>query len=780
MGDVLRYFGRLALTVALLGLIACSCSSSSPPANDNPQQAGQPDQQQLQPGDDQPDQQPDQPAADEQDQAEPEPAVEPEPQEEEPVPEEKPEPQEEQPQPSGGAVELSEVDYGFSGAFSEPAVRLPSAFSDPLLELPIDLGGVGYADRYELNDGQLAQLSQSGFVVTPDDYREFDALYENTEMYDQPVFVTVDSVLHVYHLAFDKLLRDLEDGRFYGTIAELTAALVDETGRQYARCEGTALAEPARHAWAYCVVARQLIGENPPPVPADVEDLVAPELELIEAHAGFGSSPVLGVNPNEPYTEDYSQYVPRGHYTRSEQRQRFFRAMMWFGRMNMRLKVADETRMALLLTRALHAAEVSSGPATAAWSAVYDPTAFLVGNSDDLSVREYSQLASEVYGDDLTLAEIMDDELLEHFSAAAAKLPPPKINSLFVLTSEGIEKETKGFRLMGQRFVLDGYIFQQLIHDLVANRMLPNGLDVLAAMGNDEAYTVLAELGETGYNKYDSQMAELRGEIGELGAADWSQNVYFCWLYCLDGVAQLKDSAFPPFMRTTAWARKDLQTALGSWAELKHDTILYAKQPMTAGAAPPGETVWNWAEPHPLAYARLCALAELTQGGLSERGLLSYEVEQLLSSLKSRLEILQRVAEQELAGETISTQDNDTLKYHGGWLGFMIDKSSDKLVDPISGWENDIADEPAAIIADVATDAMSGRVLEVGTGNIFNLFVVIPDGYGGRHLARGGVYSYYEFPWPMGDRLTDEAWRAKVKSGSVPDQPSWTAAFIVE
>jgi hypothetical protein len=405
MGDVLRYFGRLALAVALLGLIACSCSSSSPPANDNPQQEGQQDQQQLQPGDDQPDQ----PAADGQDQAEPEPAVEPDPQEEEPVPDDELEPQEDLPQPSGGGVELSEVDYGFGGAFSEQAVRLPSAFSDPLLELPVDLDGVGYVDRYELNDGQLAQLGQSGFVVTPADYREFDELYDETEVYERPVFVTVDSVLHVYHLAFDKLLRDLEDERFYTTIDELTAALVDETGRQYAGCKGTALAEPARHAWAYCVVARQLIAEDPSPVPSDIEDLVAPELELIGAHAGFGSSPVLGVDPGEPYKEDYSQYVPRGHYTRGEQRQRYFRAMMWFGRMNMRLKVADETRMALLLTRALHATKVSSGPATTAWSAIYDPTAFLVGNSDDLSVREYSLLASEIYGDELTLAEIMDD-----------------------------------------------------------------------------------------------------------------------------------------------------------------------------------------------------------------------------------------------------------------------------------------------------------------------------------------------------------------------------------
>lgn len=784
MGDVIHCTSRLVVILSLLGLIACSCSGDSARATEDrledQQQQQQPgDGQQEQPGDEQREQpvpeQEEQPGEAPQDAeepvTEPEPAVEPEPTEE---------PEAEPPLPSSGGVEFAPVDYAFSGEFSEPAVKLPSAFGDPLLDLPIELGGVDYIDRYSLNEGQLEQLRQTGFVVTPDDYREFHTVYEHTEGSDLPVFVTVDSVLHVYHLLFDKLLRDLEDELFYAKICDLAAALEAVTGQQYASCKDTALAEAARHAWAYCVVARQLIEDSPPQVPADVADLVKPELELIEAHAGFDSSLVLTVDQSKPFNEDYSQYVPRGHYTRSEQRQRYFKTLMWYGRANMRLKVPDETRMALLITRALHAAQVDGEPAAVAWSEVYDPTAFLVGNADDLSVREYSQLAREIYGDELTLAQLMSDALLAQFSTAAAKLPPPRINSLFVLSSDQIENESQGFRFMGQRFVLDGYIFQQLIHDRVSGRVLPNGLDVLAALGNDEAYTVLDEIGQTEYDNYDSQLAKLRDEISGLEQDDWGQNVYFCWLYCLDGVAQLKDSAFPPFMRTTSWARKDLQTALGSWAELKHDTILYAKQPYSVGAPPPGEIVWNWAEPHPLAYARLYALADLTLRGMSARGLLGGKLAQLLASLKGRLETLQRVAEQELAGEPNSEDDNTSLKYHGGWLEHMVNESSDPFAGPGDEWEYEVANEPAAIVADVATDPNSLSVLEVGTGHIFNMFVVIPDGYGGLSLARGGVYSYYEFPWPMDDRLTDEKWRSMLATGGNPAQPEWTAAFIVE
>ena len=39
-----------------------------------------------------------------------------------------------------------------------------------------------------------------------------------------------------------------------------------------------------------------------------------------------------------------------------------------------------------------------------------------------------------------------------------------------------------------------------------------------------------------------------------------------------------KAEGYPSFMLKQAWDRKELNTFLGSWTELKHDTILYTKQ----------------------------------------------------------------------------------------------------------------------------------------------------------------------------------------------------------
>ena len=63
-------------------------------------------------------------------------------------------------------------------------------------------------------------------------------------------------------------------------------------------------------------------------------------------------------------------------------------------------------------------------------------------------------------------------------------------------------------------------------------------------------------------------------------------------------------------MQSTAWQDKQLNTALGSWAELKHDTLLYAKQAYAGiggcgwPAPPPPVIARNYVEPVPEAFAQ--------------------------------------------------------------------------------------------------------------------------------------------------------------------------------
>jgi hypothetical protein len=171
--------------------------------------------------------------------------------------------------------------------YSEISVRLPQTFSGGYT-LPLDLGQVGNMDMVQLSDAQRSLLAQNGFVVTtpePGQFREFYQVYEMGRYNDMPMFVTSDSVYHVYHLLFDKMLRDLETGYFISGLKLLSSSKLAASYQQYQSLGGSPLQEPARRNVAYFAVAAQLLG-LPDLVPTEVTDLVSAELALINAANG--------------------------------------------------------------------------------------------------------------------------------------------------------------------------------------------------------------------------------------------------------------------------------------------------------------------------------------------------------------------------------------------------------------------------------------------------------------------------------------------------------------
>jgi hypothetical protein len=667
------------------------------------------------------------------------------------------------------------------------AVNIPARFNGGDYSLPVDLGGVQYVSDVDISDAQRQLLSQNGFVVLPPEpgqYREFYQIYEYGRYDFRPVFITTDSIYHVYHLLFDKMLRDLERDSFIATLNSLTSTMLDASYQQFTTLKGTSLEEPARRNVAFFAVAAQLLG-LPAPMPPEVTDLVNTELALINGAGGPQVSPIWDrddLPPDKKLIEDYSQYIPRGHYTRSEELKKYFRAMMWYGRLTYRLRDEFETRRALLMTQTLRTATADNGtPAVTLWQNIYEPTTFIVGKADDLSFFEYGALMDSVFGVNPDPVSFADETKFAAFMEGAKTLPPPQVNSMWVWIWEDTEQATKGFRFMGQRFTLDAYVFGQVIWRKVGTeanpRGMPKGLDFMAAMGSDEAYAILKSMGEDQYANYDTQMAKVRKEISALGADSWTQNLYWNWLYTFRPLLTPKDSRFPAFMQTQAWTRKELQTALGSWTELKHDTILYAKQVIAEmGGGGQEEPPHSFVEPNPEAYARLLALANMTHDGLAQRGLLSTLTGNNLDNLISELQFLQRISEAELNGKEISDDDYWHMYYWGG----VLEQFTLAAADLEPGVDRPILeDQKAALIADVATGlAPDGSLLalEEAIGQPTLLYVVLP----GQpiRLATGAVYSYYEFPVVVANRMTDEQWQAMVEGGTNPSMPDWTNLFI--
>jgi hypothetical protein len=403
---------------------------------------------------------------------------------------------------------------------------------------------------------------------------------------------------------------------------------------------------------------------------------------------------------------------------------------------------------------------------------------FIVGKSDDLSYHEYGAIVDQLFGEGADVSLFSDDANLAKFVQSARKLPPPQINSMWVWIDEDQTEATQGFRIMGQRFTLDEYVFGQLIWRRVGDetnpRMLPMGMDFFAAMGSSEAQTILQETGETNYVNYSTQLSKVQGEVGKLGLDSWTQNLYWSWLYAFQAVISPKDERFPEFMRTQAWARKELNTSLGSWTELKHDTILYAKQVMAEmGAGGMPSPPHGYVEPNPEAFARMLALTKMTMAGLEARSLLSDTTRANLENLSDLIAFLQDCAEKELSGQQLDTKSYDRINFIGGELEALTLASSDRESNTYD--YRDLSDQKAALVADVATGAdPNGNLvaLEEAVGQPALIYVVLPDQP--YRAAVGAVFTYYEFTVPSSERMTDEQWQAKVEAGTQPALPNWT------
>ena len=717
---------------------------------------------------------------------------------------------------------------------------------------------------FRLNTEELALFKKNGFVVS-----ERLGAYSCGEIYnrlwidDLPVFITSDSLLHAWHRSYDMMLAGIEQNILFANFQ----TILWEMSKQIPPAESQvseALRESLMDADYYIAVARSLLqGGNVPSVLGQ-DARVTRTLQKIAGEQLDECFDLFGA----PRAVDFSQFKPRGHYADPFRGlQSYFRCLMWLGRIDFRIAGGPfqdahcedprkarprELGTAIILNQLLR----DSGQLER-WRQSEKIISTFVGWTDSMTFSQLGSLLTEAGIN--TLADVRDAKTLTDFQAMLenGRLGLQSIaGDYFVYPFDGPPAALPySFTVFGQKFVLDSWALSQVVADRIlwaengktnkVQRRVPSALDVaFSVLGNDqiipELFARMTNAGaaaSTNYPvpfrdglNYQHNLAAVRTVVDQQPASAWNQNIYMQWLNSLRQFSApvAEDPRLPDAMRTRSWALKDLNTQLASWTQLRHDTILYAKQSYTAtfGCSYPK----GFVEPRPLFWKALQAMAENTARLISQTdygfhtNLQKSQIE-FLNHFAGVSEKLLRMSEKELRHEPFTQEEHDFISttlagfrsYAGYWTvqdgwypklfyGNRFDSGTVFDGQTFNQEFGSVRWDP--LVADVHTDPPCadceipdpGSVLHQAVGNVNLLLIAVNNGPD-RCIYAGPVLSHFEFPIVGSpQRLSDTDWQIRLaKAGladpsipemsqyrrstndwsGVPHPPEWTAGFLV-
>ncbi|WP_224362834.1 DUF3160 domain-containing protein [Hyalangium versicolor] len=491
-----------------------------------------------------------------------------------------------------------------------------------------------------------------------------------------------------------------------------------------------------------------------------------PEAQRILAAAGTVVSQVTG----EPF--DFEEMKARGHYTASADLKRYFQAMRYLTTVSKKLgaeKLGSLSPRAQEQARAWIAAYegyIAPARAPVIWSqGAYKPPPYLNRAPDRPVVFPLSWgFDNEVMFTDVFHCATPLAERIQGPVRAGAKVDP----QLLAVTAQCPERASEP----------------------QVPRLLPSGLDVAAAMGSRRARELLApEMAQ--FPSLGRALDELGTRFAKYTAAQASASLYDRWLRGL--ALQWSEEVAPPRgVDAKLWKAKRLQTGLGSWATLRHATVLVNERAAAElGSGGEFEQVWpeqprGFVEPDPRTFEAIAQLFDGTaeafrraSASLGDRKFTSNDPEEReavvegvfkrLTSSAQAVRTFKAMAEKQLRGEAFTPEEYDQILHVGRHFehNFLIFKSLGNpqlaLSDP----------QPISKIADVA-DGGPKPLLHVAVGSPLEWRLVVPH-LGRRQVVRGAVYSYFEL---IQDKpLTDEEWR-KVEART--PRPAWVTPFIAE
>ena len=647
---------------------------------------------------------------------------------------------------------------------------------------------------FNLTADQKQLLAKKGLVVLGNPRSSgqgFGMCYRNIFKHDLPVFFTSDALLDPLYKAYDDVLKSVENDFLIKKMNTILTATLQQLETLYAK-HGS---DPAwtgniRDAATYCAVAVELLTNQTPAVSSSIYDheTVEKYLDLIDKEQPAPVQDFFG----KSLAIDFSQFKPRGHYECMYKKatcplSQYFKCMMWLGRADCAL-VFDTASLRQLRDFALIHHCMEKAEVLDDLSQFNQTISFFVGDVDGFSIEGLSALQQKAGIPIETI--ITSDEAAKNLIALVKKTGSG--NQLIL--SQAMWKDPGAKRpdlpvigqISGQRFILDSHLLGRTVEWYVKGRNKPLLEEVSFCLGNNAATPVVAP----DITKYTISEGDYRPYHARLGASRvlfekypyWQRNLYTLWFDALRALSEPLNENVPLVMRSRSWQDKQMNTQLASWAELRHNTILYAKQSYTGGVTcfyPDG-----YVEPYPRFYRAIGMIVSRLAEFCKQMGVSSLPFN--FGTWTTVTETLAAIAEQELQGKSLTEE-------HIGFLNEML-ATEPRMVGcgetVFDGWyvglfpEQEDCFNARPCIADVHTIppsavSPSNMVLHAATGGASYAIIQAATGNSCGTLFVGAVSSFHQHDESPVKRLTDSEWNSLLSSSPTEEHaPTWFMEYM--
>ena len=486
--------------------------------------------------------------------------------------------------------------------------------------------------------------------------------------------------------------------------------------------------------------------------------------------------------------QNYTLFQPRSHYTDSNALKTYFMAAKWLMREKFYYWDENLVKAALVMASQLDKWDLKEMWTLDQLNGLSDMIENLVWTDDDLTLNWLMDWAKknkltdvEKIMTNLTKQNIDDLSNLVHQRIASSQY---LVNYTWEVNENEWKSMTDWFVFFGEKFTLDAYLFDlntasklQAEYDIKPNIqtaiMVPDILqwdsvaNELTKLRLQKKYQewLVTEKQLKSYSEV--RAASIEKVLDALKDSKVVNNVYHKRLNALGRLVSKVDENAPYFMQSRAYAIKNIVTYLWSYTELKHDTLLYVKQPMMAELGWGG--MWDCeivveapALPVPRWYieADVNLIDELLK--LSNETKKYYKgtsYESIYDEFEKELEKMKTIVLKQMSNQEISDEDFEWMRNLDGTLYTITAPIKADYSNPTN------KENRWSLIADIFTSD-SNNVLYEATGRPALMYLMVNDINWARVVV-WPVFTQYEFytsespiMTQSSRRFTDEDWQA--------------------